>query len=160
MEKQFYKFIFVTYAGFLAMLQDVSMLVVVCTLAVILDCISAISLAKRVQKTGKSTGKASSRKGLKTINTLLTIYSLIMFAYLLDKYVMTMFDLYLENIVAGIFCFWHMWSILENQSSANNSRWAKVLQRVLVDKAERHFDINLDDLKNGSDERNSKKNSE
>ena len=113
MEKQFYKFIFVTYAGFLAMLQDVSMLVVVCTLAVILDCISAISLAKRVQKTGKGTGKASSRKGLKTINTLLTIYSLIMFAYLLDKYVMTMFDLYLENIVAGIFCFWHMWSILK-----------------------------------------------
>ncbi len=148
MEKQFYKFIFVTYAGFLAMLQDVSMLVVVCTLAVILDCISAISLAKRVQKTGKGTGKASSRKGLKTINTLLTIYSLIMFAYLLDKYVMTMFDLYLENIVAGIFCFWHMWSILENTSSANNSRWAKVMQRVLVDKTERHFDINLDDLKN------------
>lgn len=148
MEKHWlFKYIFITVGGFLSMLQDISMLVVVCTLAVLLDCISAISLAHRVKKQGKGTGKATSEKGLKTLNTLLTIYSLIMFSYLLDKYVVTMLELYLENIVAGIFCFWHLWSILENQSSANNSRWAKMLQRILVDKAERHFDVKLDDLK-------------
>lgn len=136
------------------MLQDISMLVVVCTLAVLLDCISAISLAHRVKKQGKGSGKATSEKGLKSLSTLLTIYSLIMFSYLLDKYVVTMLELYLENIVAGIFCFWHLWSILENQSSANNSRWAKMLQRILVDKAERHFDVKLDEFKEkeGNDE--------
>lgn len=149
MENQsLYKYLFVTYAGFLVMLQDITMLVVVCTLAVMFDCISAISLARRVKKAGKGTGKVTSQKGLKTINTLLTIYSLIMLAYMIDTYVITMFDLYIANLVSGIFCFWHMWSILENTSSANNARWAKVMQRVLVDKTERHFDINLDDLKN------------
>lgn len=148
MEKHWlYKYIFITIGGFLSMIQDISMLVVVCTLAVLLDCISAISLARRVKKLGKGSGKATSEKGLKILNTLLTIYSLIMFAYLLDMYVVTMLELYLENIVAGIFCFWHLWSILENQSSANNSRWAKVLQKILVDKAERHFDVDLNEFK-------------
>lgn len=146
-----YKYIFITIGGFLSMIQDISMLVVVCTLAVLLDCISAISLARRVKKLGKGSGKATSEKGLKILNTLLTIYSLIMFAYLLDMYVVTMLELYLENIVAGIFCFWHLWSILENQSSANNSRWAKVLQKILVDKAERHFDVDLKEFKEKED---------
>lgn len=137
------------------MLQDISMLVIVCTFAVALDCISAIKLARRVKKLGKGTGKVTSEKGSKIISTLVTIYSLISLAYLLDTYVATMLDLYLENIVAGIFCFWHMWSILENESSANSSRWAKILQRILVDKAERHFDVKLDELKSNNNEKES-----
>lgn len=129
------------------MFQEISMLVVVCTLAVIIDCISAIKLAKRVKKTGKGTGKPTSAKGKKILSTLLSIYTLIMLSYLIDMYVVTMFEIYLENIVAGIFCFWNLWSILENESSANTARWAKVLQRILVDKAERHFDVDLTELK-------------
>ena len=133
------------------MFQEISMLVVVCTLAVIIDCISAIKLAKRVKKTGKGTGKPTSAKGKKILSTLLSIYTLIMLSYLIDMYVVTMFEIYLENIVAGIFCFWNLWSILENESSANNARWAKVLQRILVDKAERHFDIDLKEFKEKED---------
>ena len=60
-----------------------------------------------------------------------------------------MFNLYLPNIVAGIFCFWNFWSILENESSLKDARWAKIMQRILVDKAERHFDIDLKDFKEG-----------
>ena len=133
------------------MFQEISMLVVVCTLAVIIDCISAIKLAIRVKKTGKGTGKPTSAKGKKILSTLLSIYTLIMLSYLIDMYVVTMFEIYLENIVAGIFCFWNLWSILENESSANNARWAKVLQRILVDKAERHFDIDLKEFKEKED---------
>ena len=134
------------------MFQEISMLVVVCTLAVIIDCISAIKLAKRVKKTGKGTGKTTSAKGKKILSTLLSIYTLIMLSYLIDMYVVTMFDVYLENVVAGIFCFWNLWSILENESSANNARWAKVLQRILVDKAERHFDVDLTEFKEKKEE--------
>lgn len=134
------------------MFQEISMLVVVCTLAVIIDCISAIKLAKRVKKTGKGTGKPTSAKGKKVLSTLLSIYTLIMLSYLIDMYVVTMFDVYLENVVAGIFCFWNLWSILENESSANNARWAKVLQRILVDKAERHFDVDLTEFKEKKEE--------
>lgn len=129
------------------MLQDISMLVVVSTIAVFLDFFSAIRLSKRVKKNGKGNGKVTSEKGKKIVGTIATIYQLIVFAYLLDHFVVTMIDLYLENIVTGIFCFWNFWSILENESSANDSRWAKVLQKILIDKAERHFDVDLSDFK-------------
>ncbi|NCB43466.1 MAG: hypothetical protein EOM59_12730 [Clostridia bacterium] len=147
-----FKYIFITTGGISLMFQEISMLVVVCTLAVIIDCISAIKLAKRVKKTGKGTGKPTSAKGKKVLSTLLSIYTLIMLSYLIDMYVVTMFDVYLENVVAGIFCFWNLWSILENESSANNARWAKVLQRILVDKAERHFDVDLTEFKEKKEE--------
>lgn len=147
-----FKYIFITTGGISLMFQEISMLVVVCTLAVIIDCISAIKLAKRVKKTGKGTGKPTSAKGKKVLSTLLSIYTLIMLSYLIDTYVVTMFDVYLENVVAGIFCFWNLWSILENESSANNARWAKVLQRILVDKAERHFDVDLTEFKEKKEE--------
>lgn len=148
MDKQLiYKYLFLTLGGIIAMLQDISMLVVVSTIAVFLDFFSAIRLSKRVKKTGKGNGKVTSEKGKKIVGTIATIYQLIVFAYLLDHFVVTMIDLYLENIVTGIFCFWNFWSILENESSANDSRWAKVLQKILIDKAERHFDVDLSDFK-------------
>lgn len=148
MDKQLiYKYLFVTLGGMIAMLQDISMLVVVSTFAILLDFFSAIRLSRRVKKAGRGNGKVTSEKGKKILSTMATIYPLIVFAYLLDLYVVTMVDLYLENIVAGIFCFWNFWSILENESSANDARWAKVLQKILIDKAERHFDVDLTEFK-------------
>ncbi len=148
MENSFtYKALFIISGGVFVMLQDISMLVLVCTIAVIFDCVSAIRLAKRVKKNGDGKGKIESRKGLIIIDKLSVIYSLIVFGYLIDTYIATMFNLYLPNIVAGIFCFWNFWSILENESSLKDARWAKIMQRILVDKAERHFDINLKDFK-------------
>ena len=41
---------------------------------------------------------------------------------------------------------------IENESSCrdeNESRFWKMLQRIMVDKTERHFDVTLDELKNG-----------
>lgn len=148
MENSFtYKALFIISGGVFVMLQDISMLVLVCTIAVIFDCVSAIRLAKRVKKNGDGKGKIESRKGLVIIDKLSVIYSLIVFGYLIDTYIATMFNLYLPNIVAGIFCFWNFWSILENESSLKDARWAKIMQRILVDKAERHFDIDLKDFK-------------
>lgn len=148
MENSFtYKALFIISGGVFVMLQDISMLVLVCTIAVIFDCVSAIRLAKRVKKNGDGKGKIESRKGLIIIDKLSVIYSLIVFGYLIDTYIATMFNLYLPNIVAGIFCFWNFWSILENESSLKDARWAKIMQRILVDKAERHFDIDLKDFK-------------
>lgn len=148
MENSFtYKALFIISGGVFVMLQDISMLVLVCTIAVIFDCVSAIRLAKRVKKNGGGKGKIESRKGLIIIDKLCVIYLLIIFGYLIDTYIATMFNLYLPNIIAGIFCFWNFWSILENESSLKDARWAKIMQSILVDKAERHFDIDLKDLK-------------
>ena len=76
------------------------------------------------------------------------VSALILLTYLLDTKVLSQLDeLFLANYAAGIVCLLQLWSILENSSSCNGSRWAKLLQKIMVNKAERHFDINLEDLK-------------
>ena len=37
-------------------------------------------------------------------------------------------------------------TFLENESSCNGAKWAKTLQKILIDKTERHFDIDLSEL--------------
>ena len=56
----------------------------------------------------------------------------------------------LSYIITGVICFEQAWSILENESSCRpetESRFWKALQKIMVDKTARHFDVNLDDLK-------------
>ena len=79
--------------------------------------------------------------------TLIKIYVLIILAFLIETFIFEGLQLKLSNIAAGAVCFWQLWSMLENESSCSDERWAKVLQKVLVDKTERHFDVDLSDLK-------------
>jgi hypothetical protein len=58
----------------------------------------------------------------------------------------------LTKVAAGAICFWQLWSILENESSCNGAKWAKIMQKILVDKTSRHFDIDLSDLQSESKE--------
>lgn len=42
------------------------------------------------------------------------------------------------------------WSIFENESSCrseNESRFWKILQKIMIDKTARHFDVDLDELR-------------
>ena len=55
--------------------------------------------------------------------------------------------IHLSNYVAAIFCLTQIVSILENESSCNGSTWAKVLQKILADKTERHLNISLDEFR-------------
>ncbi|MDO4995231.1 MAG: hypothetical protein Q4E32_09565, partial [Bacteroidales bacterium] len=77
---------------------------------------------------------------------------LIILAYIAEHWVFIHVQIPLSYIVTGVICFEQAWSILENESSCReeaDSRFWKLLQKVMVDKTERHFDVNLDDLKNG-----------
>lgn len=122
--------------------------ILVCTLAAIFDCFTAHRLGIRVKKRHQANdGKFKSQHARRVISTLLKIYALTILAYLVDKEIFPFVELYLANMVAGVFCFIQIWSILENESSENGSRWAKLMQKIMVNKAERHFDINLDELK-------------
>ena len=47
-----------------------------------------------------------------------------------------------EKLVAGGVTFWQIISVLENESSCNDSKWARLVQRILIDKTSRHLDIN------------------
>jgi hypothetical protein len=133
----------------IAYLKPTFPFVLICTLAVLYDCYTAFKLSKRVSKNypGASDGKFKTDYAKRIFSTILNIYALIILAYLIENEIITFAELHLHNIVAGIFCFVQIWSILENESSENNNRWAKVLQKFMVNKAERHFDIDLTEFK-------------
>lgn len=140
---------FALLGGIAAVLLNTAIFLIVCTLAICMDCYTAWALSKRVknQYPKSNDGKFKSKYANKIFGTMAKIYSLILLAYLLDHYVLIMFDgLFLSNFVTGIFCAIQIWSMLENESSCNGSRWAKVMQKIMVDKASRHFDIDLSEL--------------
>ena len=139
--------------GFLTLIEPTFPFILICAMAISLDAYSAYRLSKRVKaKTGKGTGKFRSSKGSKVFVTTIQMLTLIVLAYLIDTKILVMFNgLYLANYVSLVFCFIQIWSILENESSMNDKPWAKIAQRIMVDKAERHFDIDLHELKETED---------
>lgn len=125
--------------------------IILCTVAVLADCLSAWMLSRRVKKAypaeaDRETGKFKSYHFGKTIWTLLCVYMLLIFAYFLDMYVTSTLPFNALKVAAGAVIFWQAWSILENASSCNGAKWAKILQQIMVDKTERHLDIDLSAL--------------
>jgi hypothetical protein len=45
-----------------------------------------------------------------------------------------------------VFLFYELWSCLENWSSENDKPIAKAMQRIMVNKAERHLNVPLSDI--------------
>lgn len=136
--------------GFLAAFEPIVPVLLVGILFILIDSLSAYRLSQRAKKVNpkKVTGKFQSSKFTKVITSIIEMFIFVALAHLLGTRVFVMFDeLFFANWAAGIYCFKEAWSILENESSCNGSRWAKVFQKVMVDKTERHFDINLEDLK-------------
>ena len=132
--------------GLLVLLKPTFPFIIICLVAILIDCYTAYRLSKRIKRTsGKSTAKFQSKKFGKVVNSIIEVLLVIVLAHLVDTKILTMFDgLYLANYVAAVFCFKQVWSILENISSANDSSWARLLQKIMIDKAERHFDVDLD----------------
>lgn len=136
--------------GLIAFFEPTFNFILICTLCVLLDCLTAFLLSRRVKKSFPEKAKKAkfeSHYAAKIFKTILEIYTLIITAFLIEQYILTFCDLHLPNIVAGVFCFIQLWSILENHSSCNGAKWAKTLQKIMVDKTERHFDIDLCDFK-------------
>jgi len=86
---------------------------------------------------------------------------LIILAYLVEHWIFIGVKVPLSYIVAGIICFEQAWSILENESSCRSEKdgmFLKLLQRIMIDKTERYFDVNLDDLKNKKEQKDEDEN--
>ena len=132
-----------------AMIRPTFPFILVCTLAVLADCLTAWSLSRRVKKRfpGANDGKFKSNYAGRVFITLIKVYSLTILVHLIDAMVFPEIALHLPQVVAGAVCFWQIWSMLENESSCNDAKWAKIAQRIMVDKTERHFDIDLHELK-------------
>lgn len=137
------------FGALFAFLEPTLPFIFICTLAILFDCYTAWALSRRVKKKfpGANDGKFKSNYAGRVFVTLIKVYALTILAYLVQTYVLEGLPIKLSNIVAAAVCFWQVWSMLENESSCNDAKWAKIAQRILVDKTERHFEIDLSELK-------------
>jgi hypothetical protein len=135
-----------------AMILDARWMLVIMTFAVIADCITAYRLSRRVRKkypdkSQPNDGYFSTEKATSKAYRLLAYLGSIIFALILDSKVMVMWDgIYLANYVTVLFCVLEAISCLENESSCSDSRIALFLQKILVDKTQRHLGIDLNPL--------------
>ena len=130
-------------------------LAVLCFVLVIIDCITSWRLACRLRAQGKSSGKFRSDKfGRAVIEMAIIIPTALLIAHFVQLYIFEGSNFHLPQITAGVICFWQIWSILENMSSGGREAvWAKALQKVMIDKAERHLDIDLTEFKQNTNEK-------
>lgn len=120
--------------------------------AILLDVYFAWRLSRRVAMTlplaKPDVGKFRSNSAKRVLRTIIESFSAILLAYLVDVLLLPWNHYYLANIVALGAVGIQVLSILESESSCNEKPWAKILQRYLIDKTERHTGIDLSLLKN------------
>lgn len=134
--------------GVVGYLAATGWLMLISILMVLYDSYTAWELSARVKRKypGLSDGKFKSNAALKATRKIRDYCIVIILAYLIEDKIVVMFNFYLPYVAAGIFVFVEFWSILENKSSCNGGKWAQVLQKVMVDKTARHFNIDRDEL--------------
>jgi len=133
--------------GVLLAIESSINFLVPCFLVIILDVFSAYMLGRRVHKKypDKADGKFKSEYKYRILITMLVILVLIIVANYVDVYVLKDTDIAVRFVI-GVFMFYQLWSILENWSSENDNKIAKALQRIMVNKAERHLNVPLNDI--------------
>lgn len=155
-----WKIVFATMGGVIGWLvaefKPTFPLVAVAVAFIVYDAYTAYQLDKRVHKAYPDRSKRHEAKftsfafGKVIKQTIPKRLWLIILAYMVEHWVFIHIKMPLSYIVTGIICFEQAWSILENESSCRGeqeSRFWKMLQRIMIDKTERHFDIELDELK-------------
>ena len=130
-------------------------LIIVAVLFILYDAWTAYQLDKRVKvkypdRTKRHEAKFYSFKFARVVcKTIPERLILILLAFLAEKYVFLHVQIPLSYIATGVILFEQAWSSLENNSSCrDNEREAqfwRVLQKIMVDKTARHFDVELDD---------------
>lgn len=117
-----------------------------CAVMVLLDCLTAWRLARRVARSSeapKNTGKFSSRKFSRSIACLAKIFVALLVAHGVDTAILDdapmLLGLGALQLMAAAICLWQLLSILENEASCSDNRWAGPLRKWLVDKAARHL---------------------
>lgn len=146
------RWVFTGVGAAMAILEPTLPYILICTMMILADCYTAWSLCRRARKVYPNKVSADGKKFKsqhfgKVIMTLVKAWTLIIMAFLMGKHITDGIPIDLTKVAAGAICFWQLWSILENESSCSDSKWAKLLQRILVDKTSRHFDIDLTELK-------------
>lgn len=143
---------FTALGAAVAILEPTLPYILICTLMILADCFTAWSLSRRARKAhpdrvSKDGKKFKSHHFGTVVLTILKAWAAIIMSFLIQRYITGEMPIDLTKVAAGAICFWQLWSILENESSCNGAKWAAILQKILVDKTSRHFDIDLNKLK-------------
>lgn len=129
----------------------------VCFFALVLDCYTAWRCNRRIYSRYreaikrnpkcKMDGKLRSKKMAKMVQDFSVLIMAISLAVIIDNDLLAhMGELHLANYLAVIYCSVQFVSILENESTCNGAAWARVVQKIVADKTERHFNIKLKEL--------------
>ncbi len=116
-----------------------------CVFAVLIDCLTAWRLNRRIKATlpkSEADGKLKSSHMFKMISDLTVVWLCILLAESVDTHLLGHFGgLHLGQYVAAVFILCTVVSILENESSCNGAAWAKAVQKIVTSKVARHIDI-------------------
>lgn len=122
----------------------------ICVFAVLLDCLTAYRLNRRIKQRyphAKTDGKLKSARMSKMITDLVMVWLCILLAMNVDNQLLPHFGgLHLAQYVAAIFVLCTVVSILENESSCNGSTWARVVQKFVTSKVSRHLDLSEEEI--------------
>ncbi|MBR1526643.1 MAG: hypothetical protein IJ640_08295 [Prevotella sp.] len=141
-------------------------LIVVVVILIVSDAWTAYQLDKRVKarypdKVKRQEAKFTSFAFGKVVKvTIPKRLWLIILAYIVEHWIFVHVSIPLSYIVAGVIAFEQLWSMAENESSCRDSeeesRFWKILQKIMIDKTERHWDVDLSELKNKEEESENK----
>ena len=127
---------------------------------IVYDSWTAYELEKRVKRRYPDKKKRPaayvSYKAWGMIPTMIESFSIILLMYAAQKWVFVDIYVPLSYIATGVICAVQLLSIAENKSSCRTPQdkgwnYWKIMAKVLVDKTERHFDVDLKDLKDSLD---------
>jgi len=145
------------FGWFVAEFKPTFPLMVVVVILIVSDAWSAFQLDKRVHK--RYPDKVKRRKAKFTSFAFSKVIKvtipkrlwLIVLSYIVEHWIFIHVSIPLSYVVAGAIAFEQVLSIFENEASCReneeDSRLWKVLRCLLIDKTERHWDIDLSDLK-------------
>ncbi len=114
----------------------------ICMLLVAIDFVTALNLSRRLRRRGlPADPRLSSRKFGRLVATMVRIFVAFTVAALMQQHIL---GAYIESFdavrtLAGAICFHQLMSILENESCATDSTWAKRARKYLSDKTPRHL---------------------
>lgn len=118
-----------------------------CVIATVFDIWSAVGLSKRIHKKHPqhADGKFKSEYKNRVFYTLMVAFMLIILASYIDVLIFQGGSKAV-SFAFGFFLFYQGWSVLENWSSENDKPFARALQRIMINKAERHLNVPLSDI--------------
>lgn len=145
MKKEIITLVFSTLSGFYAPLLPYAAL---CSVMVMLDFGTAVQLGRRLRRRdgpSASVGKLSTKRFGRTVCTLIKTYVALGIASATQMLLVRSDTFDAVRFTAGAICFWQLISVLENESTCSDARWARIARKYLSDKARRHTGLNLDE---------------